>query len=191
MPLTHKTKKTFSNTSIAWQTGNSAGSCPSTYKMHCSHHHQTQDGVLPSQYQLHGHTLSTETEARYLGVKITADLRWDAHITDVCNKANKTLGFLRRNIKTINERIENAAYKTFVRPVLEYASPVWDPSTANNIKALQKVQRRAARWVKQDYRRSACVDTMRQQLHWPTLQKRRKQARFTTFCKFHHGLIHI
>jgi len=46
--------------------------------------------------------------------------------------------------------------------VLEYASPVWDPFTANNIKALEKVQRRAARWVKGDYRRSAYVDTTRE-----------------------------
>ena len=142
--------------------------------MHCSEHYQTQDGVLPSQYQLHGHTLSIETEAKYLGVKITADLRWDTHITDVCNKANKTLGFLRRNSKTLNERLKNAAYKTFVRPVLEYASPVWDPSTANNIKALEKVQRRAVGWVKQDYRRSARVDTLRQQLLW------RKAAKAST-----------
>ena len=95
-------------------------------------------------------------------VKITSDLRWDAHITDVCNKANKTLGFLRRNIKITDERLKNAAYKAFVRPVIEYASPVWDSFTANNIKALEKIQRRAARWVKRDYRRSACVDTMRE-----------------------------
>ena len=111
-------------------------------------------------------------------------------ITDVCNKANKTLDFLRRNIKTTNQRLKNAAYKTFVRPVLEYASPVWDPFTANNIKALEKVQRQAVGWVKQNYRRSACEDTMRQQLHRPALEKRRKQARLTTFYKFHHGLIH-
>ena len=55
---------------------------------------------------------------------------------------HQTLGFLRRNIKTMNERLKNAAYKAFVQPVLEYASPVWDPFTANNIKALEKVQRR-------------------------------------------------
>ena len=73
-------------------------------------------------------------------VKITSDLRWDAHITDVCNKANKTLGFLRRNIKTTNKRLKNATYKACVRPVLEYVSPVWDPFTASNIKPLEKVQ---------------------------------------------------
>ena len=37
------------------------------------------------------------------------------------------------------------AYKTFVRPTLEYASTVWDPHTARNINAVEMVQRRAAR----------------------------------------------
>ena len=57
--------------------------------------------------------------------------------------------------------------------------------------SLPTTSMRAARWVKQDYRRSACVDTMRQQLHWPTLEKWRKQAHLNTFYKFHQGLIHI
>ena len=47
--------------------------------------------ALPLEHQLHGHTLRTKLEAKYLGVKINYDLRWDAHITDVCKKANKTL----------------------------------------------------------------------------------------------------
>ena len=47
----------------------------------------------------HGHILSTETEAKYLGVTITLDLLWNSHITDVCNKAKKILFFLRCNIK--------------------------------------------------------------------------------------------
>ena len=68
--------------------------------------------ALPSQYQLHGHTLATDMEAKYLGVQITADLRWDAHITDICNKANKTLGFLRRNIKTTDERLKKCSIQS-------------------------------------------------------------------------------
>ena len=79
-----------------------------------------------------------------------------------------------------------------VRPVLEYANPIWDLFTANTIKALvNEVQRQRARWVKQDYRRSVCVDTMRKQLHWPKLGQHRKQACLTTIYKFHHGHIHI
>ena len=92
------------------------------------------------------------------------------------------MGFLRQNIKITNERLKNAAYKTSLQPVPEYASPVWDPFTANNIKALEKVQKTT---------KDQCVDTMWKQLHWPTLGQHRKQACLTTVYKFHHGLIHI
>lgn len=91
------------------------------------------------------------------------------------------MGFLRQNIKITNERLKNAAYKTSLQPVPEYASPVWDPFTANNIKALEKFQKTT---------KDLCVDTMQKQLHWPTLGQHRKQACLTTVYKFHHGLIH-
>ena len=49
-------------------------------------------------YALHGHTLSRVTSAKYLGVTITDDLKWDSHISEICAKANRTIGFLRRNL---------------------------------------------------------------------------------------------
>ena len=130
-------------------------------------------------------------QAKYLGVTITSDLRWDTHIANITNKASKTLGFIRRNLKIKNSRIKKAAYKALVRPVLEYASPVWDPHTDNNIKSIEKIQRRAARWIMGNYRKSASVDSMLKILQWPTLETRRKRTRLTTFFKYHHGLIKI
>ena len=38
-----------------------------------------------------------------------------------------------------------------VRPQLEYASDVWDPHQTGDIVELEKIQRRAARWVVNDY----------------------------------------
>ena len=38
-----------------------------------------------------------------------------------------------------------------IRSVLEYASPVWFPSTEHNISTLEIVQRRAARFVMNDF----------------------------------------
>jgi hypothetical protein len=37
-----------------------------------------------------------------MGVTISDDLKWESHINNICGKANKTLGFLRRNILGIN-----------------------------------------------------------------------------------------
>ena len=64
---------------------------------------------------------------KYIGVTITSDLRWNTHVSNVCTKANRTLGFLRRNLYSCPQEVKKAAYKGFVCPVLDYGSSVWDP----------------------------------------------------------------
>ena len=66
---------------------------------------------------------------KYLGVIITNHLKWNTHITNICTKANRMLGFLRRNLFSCRQDVKEAAYKGLVRPVLEYESSVWDPHT--------------------------------------------------------------
>ena len=102
---------------------------------------------LQPAYQLHGHTLETVSAVKYLGVTIQGDLCWDAHINNIVSKANSTLGFLRRNLKISSRRVKEQAYKSFVRPILEYACSVWDPHTQKQIDKIEAVQRRAARFV--------------------------------------------
>ena len=41
----------------------------------------------------------------------------------ICTKANRTLGFLRRNLFSCPRAVKEAAYKGLVRPVLEYVFP--------------------------------------------------------------------
>ena len=48
---------------------------------------------------------------KYLGVTITNDLKWNTHISNVCTKANRTLGFLRRNLYSCPPDVKEAAYK--------------------------------------------------------------------------------
>jgi hypothetical protein len=42
--------------------------------------------------------LESVDKAKYLGVTISEDLKWESQINNICGKANKTLGFLRRNL---------------------------------------------------------------------------------------------
>ena len=91
-----------------------------------------------SEYTLHDYNLETAQEAKYLGITITKD-SWDKHISNVCTKANKTLGFLCRiYLKISSKSIKETAYKTFVRPILEYACTIWDPyqSSISKIEAV-------------------------------------------------------
>ena len=50
------------------------------------------------------------------------------HVSNVCTKANWTLGFLRRNLYACPQEVKDAAYKVLVRPDLEYSGSVWGPS---------------------------------------------------------------
>ncbi|MEW8546320.1 MAG: reverse transcriptase family protein, partial [Candidatus Thiodiazotropha sp.] len=102
---------------------------------------------LNTSYTLHGQVLETVTCAKYLGVDISNGLSWNPHVDRIVGSANRTLGFIRRNIKTKMPRVREKAYNTLVRPQLEYASAVWDPHTKERISQIEQVQRRAARWT--------------------------------------------
>ena len=149
---------------------------------------RSRQKIEPS-YELHGRQLDNVPTIKYLGVEIQENLKWSNHITSITNKANKTLGFVRRNLKVGNKRAKETAYKALINPKLEYAASVWDPHTQADIKTLEKVQRRAARWVTSRYRQTFCVDSILTDLDWPTLQNRRKISRLELFYEFHKGLI--
>ena len=70
---------------------------------------------------------------------------------NICNKANRTIGFLRRNFYACPQEVKEAAYKGLVRPVLEYSSFVWDPSGVGLQDELEKDQNRAAMFVTGNY----------------------------------------
>ena len=52
-------------------------------------------------YILHGHTLDHVTKAKYLGVTISSDLKWESYINNITKKANNTLGFLKMNLNSL------------------------------------------------------------------------------------------
>ena len=94
-------------------------------------------------YQLHDHTLESVPGGKYLGVHISKDLSWNSHIQQTTAKATRSVGFLRRKPTRMPSDVKAQAYTTLVRPVLEYASSVWDPYTIQQINALERVSDQA------------------------------------------------
>ena len=72
---------------------------------------------------------------------------WGQHVSEISSKATKTLGFLCRNLAFAPRSTKEVAYKTLVRPKLEYAVPVCSPHLKLQINQIEKVQRTAARWT--------------------------------------------
>ena len=87
--------------------------------------------------------------------------------------------------------VKSTPYTSLVRPVLEYASPAWDPISSEDITKLEKVQRQAARFVHGNYseRIPGCVTRMVNSLGWETLESRRKKDRLATLYKIRHGAV--
>ena len=131
----------------------------------------------------------TDGHHYYLGVYISDNLTWNKHIHQITSKANRSLGFIRRNLYSCPQRTKEAAYKTLVRPLVEYSSAVWDPHTNDLSKHLESVQKRAARFVCGDFtsRSKGCVSKMITSLNWDSLAERRKIRRLTVLQQARSG----
>ena len=139
---------------------------------------------IHASYTLEGTNLENVESIKYLGVTITSDLRWNTHVSNVCTKANRTLGFLRRNLYSCPQEVKEAAYKGLVRPVLDYGSSVWDPPGVVLQEELESVQKRAARFVTGNYNYETWSMTgILGQLKWESLKKRRKDNRLILLYK--------
>ena len=142
-------------------------------------------------YSLKGHILESDTTTKYLGVNMSNNLSWNHHIDTTAKKANSTLGFLRRNLRISNEEVKATAYKSLVRPNLEYCSTIWNPHTKDLTYKLEMVQRRAARYVTNRYHNTSSVTSMLDHLQWESLESRRTKAQLTMFYKITNDLVDI
>ena len=133
--------------------------------------------IITKNYKLNGVSLAETSSTTYLGVELSADMKWNTHVKKTAAKGNQMLCVLRRNLKNCPRNPKDLAYKSILRPKLEYASSVWDPYTAENINKLEGVQRRSARFVCNKYSRKESVTSMLDDLEWPPLQQRRAESR--------------
>ena len=120
-----------------------------------------------------GEILKSVKNIKDLGVTILYDLSWSDHIHEVVNKANKVLGVIKRVLGSNSVNEFSLLYKSLVRPILEYAAPVWCLFLVKDIILLEKVQRRASRLVLGQKRGEADYKDRCSILKWSPLKNRR------------------
>ena len=111
-------------------------------------------------YRLNDHVLDIKDEHPYLGITLHKSLSWTSHISKLSTKASRTFNFLRQNLNKCSASIKTSAYLTLVCAIMEYAAVAWDPHQCNNIQTLEKIQRRAAHWIINDYNRYRSISDM-------------------------------
>ena len=131
--------------------------------MHVTAHSNTQDftNITARNTEIIPHV----TSMKLLGVLIQHNLKWDQQIDSMVTKANTRKYFI-----TILKSDLVRCYCTFVRPLLEYAAPVWHPGlTIQQSDVLEQVQRQVLRVLLPDssYSEASHISGL------PTLSERR------------------
>ena len=169
-----------------WQMKFNIAKCHSMRVTRHQHHKQ-----ILFDYSLHNQTLENVQSKKYLGIPITDNMVWGQHVSEISSKATKTLGFLRKNLAFAPRSTKEVAYKTLVRPKLEYAAHIWNPHSKLQNNQIEKVQRTAARWTCRRWRNTSSVGEMLDELEWPSLGARRDQSFLLLFHKIHCGAVSI
>jgi hypothetical protein len=88
-------------------------------------------------------------KAKILGIWVQNDLKWQYQVDTMLKKANTRL-FMLRTLKRFgfDQDELTIVYKSYVRPVLEYADVIWHSGlTCKQASDLERIQRRAVRTI--------------------------------------------
>ena len=90
--------------------------------------------------------LSTKSE-RDLGVWICTNLAWKKQINEQCVRANKSLGYIRRNSRIQYTSVRRTIYLTLIRTHFSFATQVRALQSIDAIVKLERTQRRATKYI--------------------------------------------
>ena len=100
---------------------------------------------LGNQLRINNEPVRVVKKAKLLGLTISDQLKWNYHINDIFSKASKRLYFLRilqRAGFEVGDSLK--VYCCYIRPILEYACPIWHPSIPEYLgKQVESFQKRA------------------------------------------------
>jgi len=106
----------------------------------------------PVTYEVNESTIKCCTTYRDLGILVNSTLSWSDHIDKICSKAYRSFFVIKRNIPgSCKSSLKKRLYLSLVRSHLSYGSQLWRPLLAKDIRNLEKVQRRASKYILNDY----------------------------------------
>ena len=125
----------------------------------------SQSSPEPPPIQTDGIEIERVNSFKLLGVWVQNDLKWNTHVCKITKRANKLLFLLRECRKSfLPPEIGLLTYTSKIRPILEYASPVWGGIPKYLEVEIERVQQRSLRILGLE------KDTL------PTLKERRDKA---------------
>jgi hypothetical protein len=130
----------------------------------------------PLNYTLGGTVIPEVSSCKYLGIILRSDLSWSDQVNYMVKKAWKALHFTIHILKKGNSNTKSLAYTSLVCPILEYGAACCFPYREVQRNALDRVQKKAAKFAHH-----------RNESNWETLTERRKLARLMCSLQSAHG----
>ena len=127
------------------------------------------------------------TDHKHLGLTFNNKGRWGKHIENIVTSASKIIGIMRKLKYSFSRQALNQIYMSYVLPILEYSSIVWDNCTVYEAEALEKLQNEAARIVT-GLTRSVSLANLYSECGWIPLKTRRQEQKQTLIFKAVNGL---
>ncbi len=124
-----------------------------------------------------------------LGVTITSNLKFSQQWKEAAGKANRMLGFIKRNFSFKNKNLILPLHNSLVRLHLEYAVQFWSPHLAKDIAELEAVQRRATKMIP-SLRNKSYEDRLIR-LNLFSLEKRRLRGKLIECLKILKGFTNV
>lgn len=142
-----------------------------------------------SNFNIDSATLPFSSEIVDLGVTIDQKLNFSKHISNIVKTATARANLIIRSFISKDVHSLCRAFITYVRPIVEYNSPVWSPSSVTSINLIESVQRRFTKRL-DGLTQFSYFDRL-VVLQWTTLETRRIYADLIMCFKIVHGLVAI
>ena len=139
------------------------------------------------EYFINGRALQRVSRIRDLGVIVDPDLKFVTHIDAITHKAAAVSWMIRASFSSGDQRVLKLAYCTYVRPILEYCSAVWNPHHRYLIDRVEKIQKRFTKSIP-SLSKYPYMERLKH-LKLMTLERRRLLADLALCYKLLNGLV--
>jgi hypothetical protein len=140
------------------------------------------------QVKFRGVQLPDSATHTHLGLTLSSNMSWDAHVDRVCMKAGRFNNILRRLKFVLPRSSLDTLYKVKIRPVIEYANVVYDNCSVRLSNKLERLQLQSARICTGALRNSNSTKLL-QEVGWDPLTIRRKWHKLCLFYKMSNSLV--
>ena len=131
-----------------------------------------------------GIILGEKDNIKILGVNLSNNLAWDAHLNRITNNLKFNFRSFRRSCRVLKTDSRKLLYNAVIASRLNYCDMVWDCCKINNRNKLQTIQNRCARVILGSQPGTTAAPLLKE-LRWLNLETKRKLHK----CVFVHKLL--